>query len=107
MPLSQSHKQKISTGVKKYHQRAKQCFAAQARSRTQGTASCQTSAAKATAKRRVKPTKIGRLPGTSDPFDTMAQHATTGQRTTQSLLSSLPARMARLKGKDAAPKLAF
>ena len=106
MPLSQSHKQKISAGVRKYHQRAKQCFADQARSRTQGT-SCQTSAPKAKAKRRVKPTTIGRLPGTSDPFDTMAQHVTAGQRTTQSLLSSLPARMARLKGKDAVPKLAF
>ena len=39
--------------------------------------------------------------------DAMAQHATAGQRTTQTLLSSLPARMAQLKGKDAAPKLAF
>ena len=119
MPLSKQHKAKISAGVRKYHKRAKDCFADQKR-RTAGggCASAPTAAPvnrvatttkkkKRKATRRVKPTQVAGLPGTSSASETMAQHSTAGQRTTERILSTLPKRMAQLRGKDAAPQLAF
>ena len=116
MPLSKQHKAKISAGVRKYHQRAKDCFADQKR-RGGSCASAPTAAPvnrvatttkkKKKATRRVKPTQVAGLPGTSSASETMAQHSTAGQRTTERILSTLPKRMAQLRGKDAAPQLAF